>query len=180
MDEIPLKLYEILGFSFSYHILKKNLICVLENYYSERSIRKIIFNSLCLEYFQQIDDKSDLKIINKFNFGIEFYSNGISTYIKNIIKSYNDCNSIIFKGTDDEVYHQKIAFLRGCYLRKGENFNIIFSFFVDQLANFILKLINDVSLNIFQYKIIDSNKEGGGCLIRMNNGGELLLKLFNS
>ena len=88
MDEIPLKLYEILGFSLSYHILKKNLICVLENYYSERSIRKIIFNSLCLEYFQQIDDKSDLKIINKFNFGIEFYSNGICTDIKNIIKSY--------------------------------------------------------------------------------------------
>ena len=65
-------------------------------------------------------------------------------------------------------------------MRKGENFNIIFSFFVDQLANFILKLINDVSLYIFQYKIIDSNKEGGGCLIRMNDGGELLLKLFNS
>ena len=65
-------------------------------------------------------------------------------------------------------------------MRKGENFNIIFSFFEGQLANFILKLINDVSLNIFQYKIIDSNKEGGGCLIRMNDGGELLLKLFNS
>ena len=48
----------------------------------------IIFNSLFLEYFQQIDDKSDLKIINKFNFGIEFYSNGICTDIKNIIKSY--------------------------------------------------------------------------------------------
>ena len=118
MDEIPLKLYEILVFSFSYHILKKNLICVLENYYSERSIKKIIFNSLCLEYFQQIDDKNDLKIINKFNFGIEFYSNGICTDIKNIIKSYDDYNSIIFKGTYDEVYHQNIAFLRGCYLRK--------------------------------------------------------------
>ena len=88
MDEIPLKLYEILVFSFSYHILKKNLICVLENYYSERSIKKIIFNSLSLEYFQQIDDKNDLKIINKFNFGIEFYSNGIFTDIKNIIKIY--------------------------------------------------------------------------------------------
>ena len=179
MDEIPLKLYEILGFSFSYHILKKNLICVLENYYSETSIKKISFNSLCLEYFQQIDDKNDLKVINKFNFGIEFYSNGICTDIKNIIKSYNDYNSIIFKGTDDEVYYQKIALLRGCYLWKGKNFNIIFSFFEGQLANFILKLINDVSLNIFQYKIIDSNKEGGGCLIRMNDGGELLLKLFN-
>ena len=126
MDEIPLKLYEILGFSFSYHILKKNLICVLENYYSERSIKKIIFNSLCLEYFQQIDDKNDLKIINKFNFGIEFYSNGISTDIKNIIKSYDDYNSIIFKGTDDEVYHQKIAFLRGYYLRKREKFKHYF------------------------------------------------------
>ena len=126
MDEIPLKLYEILGFSFSYHILKKNLICVLENYYSERSIKKIIFNSLCLEYFQQIDDKSDLKIINKFNFGIEFYSNGICTDIKNIIKSYDDYNSIIFKGTDDEVYHQKIAFLRGYYLRKREKFKHYF------------------------------------------------------
>ena len=126
MDEIPLKLYEILGFSFSYHILKKNLICVLENYYSERSIKKIIFNSLCLEYFQQIDDKNDLKIINKFNFGIEFYSNGISTDIKNIIKSCNDYDSIIFKGTDDEVYHQKIAFLRGYYLRKREKFKHYF------------------------------------------------------
>ena len=63
--------------------------------------------------------------------------------------------------------------------KKGGNFNIIFSFFEGQLANFILKLINDVSLYIFQYKIIDSNKEGGGCLIRMNDGGELLLKLFN-
>ncbi len=126
MDEIPLKLYEILGFSFSYHILKKNLICVLENYYSERSIKKIIFNSLCLEYFQQIDDKNDLKIINKFNFGIEFYSNGICTDIKNIIKSYDDYNSIIFKGTDDEVYHQKIAFLRGYYLRKREKFKHYF------------------------------------------------------
>ena len=126
MDEIPLKLYEILGFSFSYHILKKNLICVLENYYSERSIKKIIFNSLCLEYFQQIDDKNDLKIINKFNFGIEFYSNGISTDIKNIIKSCNDYDSIIFKGTDDEVYYQKIAFLRGCYLRKREKFKHYF------------------------------------------------------
>ena len=126
MDEIPLKLYEILGFSFSYHILKKNLICVLENYYSERSIKKIIFNSLCLEYFQQIDDKNDLKVINKFNFGIEFYSNGISTDIKNIIKSCNDYDSIIFKGTDDEVYHQKIAFLRGYYLRKREKFKHYF------------------------------------------------------
>ena len=126
MDEIPLKLYEILGFSFSYHILKKNLICVLENYYSERSIKKIIFNSLCLEYFQQIDDKNDLKVINKFNFGIEFYSNGICTDIKNIIKSYDDYNSIIFKGTDDEVYHQKIAFLRGYYLRKREKFKHYF------------------------------------------------------
>lgn len=126
MDEIPLKLYEILVFSFSYHILKKNLICVLENYYSERSIKKIIFNSLCLEYFQQIDDKNDLKIINKFNFGIEFYSNGICTDIKNIIKSYDDYNSIIFKGTDDEVYHQKIAFLRGYYLRKREKFKHYF------------------------------------------------------
>ena len=126
MDEIPLKLYEILGFSFSYHILKKNLICVLENYYSERSIKKIIFNSLCLEYFQQIDDKNDLKIINKFNFGIEFYSNGICTDIKNIIKSYDDYNSIIFKGTDNEVYHQKIAFLRGYYLRKREKFKHYF------------------------------------------------------
>ena len=126
MDEIPLKLYEILGFSLSYHILKKNLICVLENYYSERSIKKIIFNSLCLEYFQQIDDKNDLKIINKFNFGIEFYSNGICTDIKNIIKSYDDYNSIIFKGTDDEVYHQKIAFLRGYYLRKREKFKHYF------------------------------------------------------
>ena len=126
MDEIPLKLYEILVFSFSYHILKKNLICVLENYYSERSIKKIIFNSLCLEYFQQIDDKNDLKIINKFNFGIEFYSNGICTDIKNIIKSYNNYNSIIFKGTDDEVYHQKIAFLRGYYLRKREKFKHYF------------------------------------------------------
>ena len=126
MDEIPLKLYEILVFSFSYHILKKNLICVLENYYSERSIKKIIFNSLCLEYFQQIDDKNDLKVINKFNFGIEFYSNGICTDIKNIIKSYDDYNSIIFKGTDDEVYHQKIAFLRGYYLRKREKFKHYF------------------------------------------------------
>lgn len=122
MDEIPLKLYEILGFSFSYHILKKNLICVLENYYSESNIKMIIFNSLFLEYFQQIDDKNDLKVINKFNFGIEFYSNGICTDIKNIIKSYNNYNSIIFKGTDDEVYHQKIAFLRGCYLRKRGKF----------------------------------------------------------
>lgn len=180
MDKTTLKLYEILGFSLSYHILKKNLICVLENYYSESSIKKIIFNSLCLEYFQQIDDKNDLKVINKFNFGIEFYSNGISRNIKNIIKSCNDYNSIIFKGTDDEVYHQKVALLRGCYLRKGENFNILFRFFEGQLANFILKLINDVSPNVFQYKIIDSNKEGGGCQIRMNDGGELLLKLFNS
>lgn len=122
MDKATLKLYEILGFSLSYHTLKKNLICVLENYYSESNIKMIIFNSLCLEYFQQIDDKNDLKVINKFNFGIEFYSNGICTDIKNIIKSYNDYNSIIFKGTDDEVYHQKIAFLRGCYLRKRGKF----------------------------------------------------------
>lgn len=180
MNKIPLKLYEILGFSLSHYKLKKNTICIINNYNSIDFYKKNIFTNLCIEYLQEINNKNDLKYVNKFNLGIEFYSNKISSDLKNIIKNYDEYNSIIFEGTDEEIYNQKISLLKGCYLRRGKNLNIIFYFLEGYTANYILKIMKDISQNILNYKIIDSEKEGGGCNIKMNDDGELLSKLFDS